>query len=816
MTGRHWQPFQTLQARFLLALALIGVLPLGLVGLGMAMLDRRALAEQSAQELTGLARGLAGQLEVSVDNLLSATRALAALPGIASLDPTQQEVLLKEIFQHQPQFARLSTFDRSGTRLASSHPGGAPSLPARQSFHTAVQHGHQAWEVTTVQSTGRASVLINTPIRNADRQVVGVVGAVIDLVHLSAVVGGVPVGGGGRVFVLDAAGRVLLHPEQAAVQEHRDYAWLGVPTGGRPAGPATVRYQIGEETLVAGYAPVSTVNWTVVVERPEEVILAPAQRAWHLALTGLGLSTGLALLAAVVLARMLTRPVHVLATAAQALAAGDTTVPLPPMTSHVSELRLLIGAFTAMCAAVHEREHALRQSEAEAERRRQETALLAEIAQGLSASLDLDTVLQRVVTGAQDLCRSERAFLSLRDPATAALVGRYEVGAPRAGYVGLHLPPGQGVGAQVLRTGQPWRTADYIADPRFSKVTVPGVRAGGHLAVVAVPIQIGGQVEGVLYASNPTTQPFSDRDEAILVRLAAHAAIAIQNAQLYLQAQGEITERRKAEAALVQAAAALEQRVEERTAALRHEIAERQRLERDAQRAEHFAMLGRLAAGVSHEIRNPLAAVFLHVDVLEEELQAPSPESATVIDEALAEIKTQLARLEDLVQDYLSLVRVGTIDLVLQDLGTVLQGWVPEWQHLAAARGVKLQVDRLEAVGEVTCHPGTLRRAFLNLVENACDATPPGGSIILAGHGTATQVRLCLQDTGSGIPAERLAQIFEPLYTTKPGGTGLGLYIVQEIVAAHGGHVTVESVAGQGTTFTITLPRRAPNTGWHP
>jgi signal transduction histidine kinase len=101
-------------------------------------------------------------------------------------------------------------------------------------------------------------------------------------------------------------------------------------------------------------------------------------------------------------------------------------------------------------------------------------------------------------------------------------------------------------------------------------------------------------------------------------------------------------------------------------------------------------------------------------------------------------------------------------------------------------------------------------------VENACDATPPGGSIILAGHGTATQVRLCLQDTGSGIPAERLAQIFEPLYTTKPGGTGLGLYIVQEIVAAHGGHVTVESVAGQGTTFTITLPRRAPNTGWHP
>ena len=90
-------------------------------------------------------------------------------------------------------------------------------------------------------------------------------------------------------------------------------------------------------------------------------------------------------------------------------------------------------------------------------------------------------------------------------------------------------------------------------------------------------------------------------------------------------------------------------------------MAERQRLEREAQRAEHFALLGRLAAGVSHEIRNPLGAVFLHVDLLAEELQQPSPESPTVLAEALAEIKTNLVRLDDLVQDYLSLVRVRSI-----------------------------------------------------------------------------------------------------------------------------------------------------------
>jgi len=95
----------------------------------------------------------------------------------------------------------------------------------------------------------------------------------------------------------------------------------------------------------------------------------------------------------------------------------------------------------------------------------------------------------------------------------------------------------------------------------------------------------------------------------------------------------------------------------------------------------------------------------------------------------------------------------------------------------------------------------------LNLVQNSLDAMAKGGMVSIIGQSTATQVQLQVRDTGSGIAAERLERIFEPLYTTKPGGTGLGLYIVSEIVAAHGGQITVASVEGQGTTFTITLPR---------
>jgi PAS domain S-box-containing protein len=283
--------------------------------------------------------------------------------------------------------------------------------------------------------------------------------------------------------------------------------------------------------------------------------------------------------------------------------------------------------------------------------------------------------------------------------------------------------------------------------------------------------------------------------------------ITIDGQPCILTSSNDITARRQAEETLQRAYAELEERVEERTAALRQAMAERQRLEQEAQRAQHFALLGRLAAGVSHEIRNPLGVIFLQVDLLEEELQQPTPDSPGQIAQALSDIKTHLARLDDLVQDYLSLVRVSTVQLEVQDLAAALQTWSAEFRELAATRGVSLLLDGLETVGWISFHTSTLRRALLNLVQNALDATPEGGTLTLTGQRTATQVHLHIRDTGSGIPAELLERIFEPLYTTKPGGTGLGLYIVQEIIAAHAGQLTVASKAGQGTTFTIVLPQ---------
>ena len=362
-------PFlHTFRAQVLLALALIGILPLGLVGLSVADRDRRALEEYSARELTGLARGLAGQLDIYLDELLSNARAIASMPTIVSMDPPRQGMLLKELYHHYPRIARLETFDRFGQFLASSDSREEPIIPQQDTLHRALTHGRQMWTLAGDAGSGRSTLLLYTPIRDDERLVMGVVSIAVDLEDLSAVVGRVPIGAGGQAFVLDTSGRVLLHPDRAAVQARHNYSMIGVPTGGPAGGRWHGPYWLDGEAHIAGYAPVPNIGWTVVVERPEAEVLIPARRSWNLALAGLGVSAVLALVTAVILARTLTRPVRELAMAAQAFGAGDASAPLPALRSDANELGILVTTFAGMRQAVAEREATLRRALASRQR----------------------------------------------------------------------------------------------------------------------------------------------------------------------------------------------------------------------------------------------------------------------------------------------------------------------------------------------------------------------------------------------------------------------------------------------------------------
>ena len=183
-----------------------------------------------------------------------------------------------------------------------------------------------------------------------------------------------------------------------------------------------------------------------------------------------------------------------------------------------------------------------RRAEEELERRRREAEILSDLARILNASLDLDTILPRVVQGARELCSAERAILTLREPGSDVQAVRSQVGEPQQNFEAIRIGPDQGIGGYVLRTGQSFRTEHYASDPRISKDYVPMARSGGNLAIVAVPILAGTRVEGVLYVSNPSARPFSEQHESILLRLAHHAAIAIENARRYRETR-DVAER---------------------------------------------------------------------------------------------------------------------------------------------------------------------------------------------------------------------------------------------------------------------------------
>jgi signal transduction histidine kinase len=223
---------------------------------------------------------------------------------------------------------------------------------------------------------------------------------------------------------------------------------------------------------------------------------------------------------------------------------------------------------------------------------------------------------------------------------------------------------------------------------------------------------------------------------------------------------------------------------------------------------EKQRLLSRLLARLAHEIRNPLSSLAIHVQLLEEDMaQAAPPLKAQAVGR-FEIIRSELHRLENLVRQFLSLAAPSSVDLqtieVAEIAGYVCELLRPE----AAARGIEIMLAVPAGLPPLTADPAQLKQALINLVINAIQAIERNGRIDVDMRADpaagAFFVRVC--DNGPGVSGEKRSSIVEPFFTTKSEGSGLGLWIVQQIATAHGGLVTVEDRPGGGATFALRLP----------
>ncbi len=555
----------------------------------------------------------------------------------------------------------------------------------------------------------------------------------------------------------------------------------------------------------------------------------------------------------------------------------------------------------------------------DAERRRREAEVTAVVAHAINASLDVDTVLERVATGAMVLCQADLAHVALRERGSGEMVIRCWLGTRHQYAEPIRIGPGQGTGGQVVLTRRPFRTHNYVEDRRISKDFHEIAQREDIMAQLVVPIEVDGALEGLFYVSRRSARAFTARDEAGLVRLAGHVALAVRQAQhaareqesrarveaseqalresserfrsimeaapdaiIVSDGEGRVVSwnrgaqamfgypeseilgrplsmlmperyRRAHQEGLSRFIATGESRImgsaielegvrkdgsefplelslanwttgggrfvsgilRDVTGRKRAEEALRQSEDR-LRHAQKMEAVGRLAGGVAHDFNNLLTVIGGRGEILRARVPADLRSHADIIRESTA-------RAAALTRQLLVFSRKQVLEAVSLDLNDVVRGMTGILDGVLA-ESIEFVFTPRPDLGRVTADRGQIEQVIMNLVVNARDAMAGGGRLDIAtanrviDEGPAARqpdlrpgryVMLTVADTGCGMSPDVRALVFEPFFTTKSPdkGTGLGLATAYGVIKQSGGDIVVDSRLGEGSTFTIYLPR---------
>jgi len=380
---------------------------------------------------------------------------------------------------------------------------------------------------------------------------------------------------------------------------------------------------------------------------------------------------------------------------------------------------------------------------------------LLDLTSDLASTFDLDTLLQRIVVAARELTDCEASSLLLYDQQSHSLYFEAATGALVGGVGQRAVPADNSIAGWVFTHGQPLLSDDVMSDQRFFR-EIDALTRFETRSILGVPLKTKNKVMGVIESVNKVQGRFDEEDVQILQTLAAQAAIAIENSQLFKQSD--------------------------------------------------------LIAEIVHELRTPLASITAAAHLLQRP-ELPAERHRSLTHTMLSEVQ----RLNDLATDFLELSRLESGRVHIQrepvHLGGLVQECLEVVRPQAQSRQLELKTEMDPSIAPVHGDRRLLKQLLLNLLTNAIKYNRTGGQVVVSLRSASAEVVMSVQDTGRGIDPGDVAHLFERFYRVREveaeaevPGTGLGLAIARRIAESHQGEITIESQLGQGSTFSVHLP----------
>jgi signal transduction histidine kinase len=435
-------------------------------------------------------------------------------------------------------------------------------------------------------------------------------------------------------------------------------------------------------------------------------------------------------------------------------------------------------------------EERVRQLERTVEQRQTEAAVLSEVATRIHGEEDPQMILDIAIDQILDGLRLRTAWIFLGDQTDRKLRLAAHRGVAPA-YLAAVAARGLGecLCPEVFETGQRMQVRNTTQCPRMPTI-VEGLSE--PVAHACVPLTFDGTSRGVLNVAARPGELFSEDELRFLETVGRQICLAVERVR-HLQAERE--------ALASQASVALENaRLYEKARRAYRELNEAQA--RIIQN-EKMAVVGTFAAGLAHEVRNPLNSIALQLSILERRVAPLEAGLSGELKELIGVIREEVKRLDNLVGDFLQFSRTNRLGYRLTNLDSLIDEVARLLRPEARAAGVTLRCLK-GAAPVLRVDAERIKQVVINLVQNAIEAMPGGGVVTVESGLREGRVRMVVSDSGPGLP-EGL-DVFQLFVTTKARGTGLGLSIAQQIVLEHGGEISAESSPGQGATFTVTLP----------